>query len=83
MAPSSLGKQTADCESPHNWLISLALIYLLCVTCGGENGTNGSNLGVFSKDVAFAHHFVAPHPLCSQDILLCKVNNKLSAYVIL
>ena len=25
MAPSSLGKQTASCESPHNWLMSLAM----------------------------------------------------------
>ena len=33
---------------------------MLCVTCGGENGTNGSHLGVFTTDIAFAHHFVAP-----------------------
>ena len=25
MAPSSLGKQTAGCESPHDWLMSLAM----------------------------------------------------------
>ena len=31
------------------------------MTCGGENGTNGSLLAVFSEDVAFAHHFVAPN----------------------
>ena len=31
------------------------------MTCGGENGTNESYLAVFSEDVAFAHHFVAPH----------------------
>ena len=31
-----------------------------CVTCGGENGTNGSHLVVFSKDIIFARHFVAP-----------------------
>ena len=45
MAPSSLGKQTADCESPHDWLMSLPM-----------------DLAVFSKDVAFACHFVAPRP---------------------
>ena len=45
MAPSSLGKQTADCESPHDWLMSLPM-----------------DLAVFSKDVAFAYHFVAPRP---------------------
>ena len=30
------------------------------MTCGGENGTNGNHLAIFSEDVAFAHHFVAP-----------------------
>ena len=45
MAPSSLGKQTADCESPHDWLMSLPM-----------------DLAVFSRDVAFACHFVAPRP---------------------
>ena len=25
MAPSSFGKQTASCESPHDWLMSLAM----------------------------------------------------------
>ena len=30
------------------------------MTCGGENGNNGSHLAVFSEDVAFACHFVAP-----------------------
>ena len=31
MATSSLGKQTADCESPHNWLMSLAMdLAVLC-----------------------------------------------------
>ena len=63
MAPSSLGKQTADCESPHDWLMSLTMdLAALCVICGGENGTDGSYLAVFSEDVAFAHHFVATCP---------------------
>ena len=34
--------------------------------CGGENVTNGSYYPVFSKDIAFVHHFMAPcppHPL--------------------
>ena len=26
MAPSSLDKQTANCDSPHDWLMSLAII---------------------------------------------------------
>ena len=61
MAPSSFGKQTAGCESEHNWLMSLAIV-LLCVTCGGENGTNGSHFPVLNEDVAFVHHFVATRP---------------------
>ena len=32
------------------------------LTCGGENGTSGCHLAVFSEDVAFAHHFVASCP---------------------
>ena len=31
------------------------------MTCGGENGTNGCHLAILSEDIAFAHHFVAPH----------------------
>ena len=62
MAPSSLGKQTAYCEPPHNWLMSLGMDLAACMTCGGENDTNGSHLAVFSEDIAFAHHLVAFHP---------------------
>ena len=36
--------------------------WLLCVTCGGENGTNGSHFPVFSEDVTFAYHFMATCP---------------------
>ena len=32
-----------------------------CMRCGGENGTNGHHLAIFSVDMAFSHHFVAPH----------------------
>ena len=32
------------------------------MTCGGQNGINVSHLPVFSEDVAFTHHFIAPHP---------------------
>ena len=59
MAPCSFGKQTAGCESPHDWLMSLAMDLVVCVTCGGENGTNGSRFPVLSEDVALARHFVA------------------------
>ena len=62
MAPSSFGKQTAGCESPHDWLMSLAMDLAAFVTCGGENGTNGSHFPVISEDVAFARHFMATRP---------------------
>ena len=31
------------------------------MTCGSENGTNESNLAVFSEDITFVHHFMAPY----------------------
>ena len=34
-------------------------IQLLCVICGGKNGTNGCHLAGFSEYVAFACHFLA------------------------
>ena len=32
------------------------------MTCGDENGINGSHLAVSSEDVAFTCHFVVPRP---------------------
>ena len=37
-------------------------LVLLCVICGGENGTKGCHLAVFIEDIAFSLHFVATHP---------------------
>ena len=64
MALSSLGNQTASCESLHDWLMSLAmdLAALNCVTCGGENGINGSHFPVLNEDVAFACRFAVTRP---------------------
>ena len=42
--------------------MSLAMALGACVTCGGENGTNGCHLAGFSEDVAFARHVVANPP---------------------
>ena len=69
MDPSSFGKQTAGSESPHDWLLSLAIdIAALCdIICGGENGTCGSDFPVLSEDVAFVRHFVATLPPCRSD----------------
>ena len=61
MAPSTLGKQIADCEIPHIWMVSFSWIQLICVTHGGKNGTSRSHLTVFSEDVAFASH--SSHPI--------------------
>ena len=66
MAAYSLDRQTAGCNSPHDWLMSLAmhLTALICVICGGENDTNGCHLAGFGEDVAFASNLVATHPPC-------------------
>ena len=34
---------------------------MFCITYGADNSTNGCHLAVFSEDVAFARHFMAPH----------------------
>ena len=63
MAAYPLDKQTAGCNSPHHWLMSLAMdLIALYDICGGENDTNGCHLSGFSEDIAFARHFVASHP---------------------
>ena len=64
MAAYLLDKQTVGYNSPHDWMMSLAMdLAALCDTvCGGENGTNGCHLAGFSKDVAFVCHFMATHP---------------------
>ena len=41
--------------------------------CGGENGTNGCHLGVFSVNVAFARHSMAIHP--PSQVLAMPVHN--------
>ena len=62
MATYPLDKQTAICNLPHDWLVSLAMDLAACVICGGENSTDGCHLAGFSEDVAFANHFVATCP---------------------
>ena len=81
MAPSSLGKQTANCESPHNCLMSLAMD--LVALCDMWRCTNGSHLAVYSEDVVFACHFVATclfllsHPIGVLLVLAMLVKNYL------
>ena len=63
MAPSFLDKQKADCDSPHDWLMSLAMnLTTLCHMWRWKwhrISTNGCHLAVISEDVAFARHFMA------------------------
>ena len=66
MASSTLDKQTPGCNSPHHWLMTLAMnLAILCVICGAGNDTNGHYLAVSSVDIAFACHLWVPitlHP---------------------
>ena len=55
-------RQPCSCNSPHYWLMSLAMdLAALCDICGAENGTNECHLIVFSFDGVFARHFIFPH----------------------
>ena len=80
MVASSFGKQTANCDSPHDWLMSLSMDL---VTCGGDNGINESHLAVFREDVPFTCHFVASHhpplshPVVVPMVLVTPVKNYL------
>ena len=53
------------------------------MTIGSENGTNASQLAVFSEDVAFSRYFVAPcppplfHPIGVLVVLATPVKNYL------
>ena len=62
MAAYPLDKQTAGCNSPHDWLMSLAMDLTALCDMWSENDTNGCHLAGFSQDVAFARRFVASHP---------------------
>ena len=48
------------------------------MTCRGEYGISGSHLAVFSEDVAFARHFIAPHPPYRSTSGVCYASKKLS-----
>ena len=62
MAPSLLDKQTAGCNSPHDWLMSFAMDLVALFDMWREKWHQWMHLAVFSIDVAFAHRFVATHP---------------------
>ena len=54
MAAHPLEKQTASCNSPRDWLMSLAMDLAAYMIRGGENGTNGCHFAGFSEVVTFA-----------------------------
>ena len=60
------------------WLWDCPWIELLCVTCSGKYDNDGSHLAVFSEDVAFARHFIAPHPPYRSTSGVCYASKKLS-----
>ena len=41
--------------------LAMDIVATVCVICGGENGTNGCHLVVFSVDV-LAYYFITPLP---------------------
>ena len=62
MAPSPLDKQTAGCNSSHDWLMSLAMALVALFDMWREKWHKWMHLAVFSIDIAFAHRFVVTHP---------------------
>ena len=44
IAPYPLDKWTASCDSPHDWLMSLAMDLAALCAMYGENGINGCHL---------------------------------------
>ena len=60
MATSCLGKQTVDCDSPHDWLMSLAIDLASLCDMWRWKWYQWKSFGVFSEDIAFACHFATP-----------------------
>ena len=60
MALSSLDKETAGCNSPHDWLMSLTMDLAALCDMWRWKWHQWMPFTVFSEDIAFAHHFVAP-----------------------
>ena len=85
MAANPLDKQTAGCDLPHNWLISLFMdLTALCVLCVEvKNGTNGQRLVVSSVHIAFGltsilwlpTHPKPSHPIGVAVVLATPVKN--------
>ena len=59
---SPLDNQPAIYKSPHDWLVSLAMDLAILCDMWSANDTSGCRLVIFSEDLAFACHFVAPWP---------------------
>ena len=88
MALSSLDKETAGCNSPHEWLMSLAMGLASLCDMWRWKWHQWMPFGCFSEDVAFAHHFVAPclpppsHTIGVLVVLATPVKNYLKLWAI-
>ena len=60
--PSDLGGRPIVVVSEWNEVLALWENFKtpICVICVGENGSNGQYFAVFSVDITFVSHFVAP-----------------------
>ena len=78
MAPYPIDKQTADHNSPHDWLMSLAMDLAALCDMWRWKSHQWMPFVCFSEDIAFAHHFMATHPPPSSHpvgILVVSVKN--------
>ena len=62
MAPSPLDKQTANCNSPLNKLMSLGMDLAAFCDIKRQKQHQWIPFGCFSVDVAIGCHFMATHP---------------------
>ena len=62
MAISPLDNETAGCNSPHSWLMSMAMNLAALYEMWRCKWRHWMPLAVFSVDVALAFYFVATHP---------------------
>ena len=57
-----LDEQTTGCNSPHYWLMSLAIDLTTLCDMWRWKWHQWMHLAGFSEDITFAHHFVVTHP---------------------
>ena len=62
MTPSPLNKQKTSFNSPHDWLMILAIDLAALCDMWRSKRHNDCHLVVFSVNIAFVHHFMATCP---------------------